>query len=74
MILTTWPAIKGYLHLSRYKILSLGYPVYILPRSGAVYAETDALDKHTGRLMKQAVRVEARKKGLLTPPQKEPST
>lgn len=53
MILTTWPAIKGYLHLSRYKILSLGYPVYILPRSGAVYADTDALDKHNQWLMQQ---------------------
>lgn len=52
MILTTWPEIMKYLNLSRYKIMSLGYPVYILPNSGAVYAESKILDLHTAHLLR----------------------
>lgn len=53
-ILTTWRTIQEYLHLSRYQILRRGYPVYILPTAGSVYADTDALDRHSDTLMAQA--------------------
>ncbi len=57
MTLSTWPEIKKYLRLSRYKIILLGYPVYTLPKTATVYADTDALDQHTKRLLEQAKKI-----------------
>lgn len=61
MILTTWPQIKRYLRLSRYKILLLGYPVYTLPEAATVYADTDALDQHADWLMEHRLPVSMKK-------------